>query len=169
MYRQSSLGAGPAGAPALGAPPLGAPPRPRPPPAPLAQVGLNSVAIFTPSHLAGGCATFHRKSPTGGAAKGMPLNIRTLASVLDVPATDPESVLTGSGIAARETAAIRVPRARRVRLRFIEMLLGNLINITSLAARTPARGSEYRSSSRTRAPSLPRAPRNSGALRSPSG
>jgi hypothetical protein len=50
----------------------------------------------------------------------------TLASVLDVPVTDPESVLTGSGIAARETIAIRVPRAARVRLRFIEMLLGNL-------------------------------------------
>src|SRR6185503_8725327 len=145
MYRQSSLGAGPAGAPPLGATPLAAPPRPpRPPPAPLAHVGLNSVAIFTPAHLAGGCATFHRSSPTGGAAKGMPLNMRTLASVLDVPATDPESVLTGSGIAARETAAIRVPRARRVRLRFIEMLLGNLINITSLAGRTPYRRSEYR-------------------------
>src|SRR5690242_12633318 len=149
MYRQSSLGAGPAGAPPwrappLGAPPFGAPPRPRPPAAPLAHVGLNSVAIFTPSHLAGGCAAFHRKSPTGGAAKGMPLNIRTLASWLDVPATDPELVLTGSGIAAKETAAIRVPRARRMRLRFIEMLLGNLINITSLAARTPYTRSEYR-------------------------
>src|SRR6202167_4624231 len=155
MYSHSSLGAGPAGAPplaapplgapSLGAPPLGAPPRPpRPPPAPLAHVGLNSVAIFTPSHLAGGCATFHRKSPPGGAAKGIPLNMRTLASVLDVPATDPESVLTGSGIAARETAAIRVPRARGMRLLFIEMLLGNLINITSLAARTPYRRSEYR-------------------------
>jgi hypothetical protein len=61
--------------------------------------------------------------------------------VLDVPATDPESVLTGSGIAARETAAIKLPRARRMRSlftamfaeMFIEMLLGNLINITSLA------------------------------------
>src|ERR1700733_7722668 len=130
MYRQSSLGAGPAGAPplgapSLGAPPLGAPPRPRPPPAPLTHVGLNSVAIFTPSHLTGGRATFQRKSPTGGAAKGMPLNMRTLASLLDVPATDPESVLTGSGIAARQTAAIRVPRARKARLRFMEMLLGN--------------------------------------------
>src|ERR1700733_13060712 len=129
MYRQSSLGAGPAGAPplgapSLGAPPLGAPPRPRPPAAPLAHVGLNSVAVFTPSHLTGGCASFHRKSPTGGAAKGMPLNMRTLASWLGVPATDPESVLTGSKIAARETAPIRVPRARRMRLRFIEMLLG---------------------------------------------
>jgi hypothetical protein len=41
---------------------------------------------------------------------------------LDVPATDPESVLTGSGIAARETAAIRVAGARRMRLRFIEIL-----------------------------------------------
>jgi hypothetical protein len=92
----------------------------------LAHVGLNSVAIFTPSHLTGGCAVFHRKSPTGGAAKGMPLNMYTLASVLDVPATDPESVLTESGIAARETTASRVSRARRVRLRFIEMLLGNL-------------------------------------------
>jgi hypothetical protein len=51
--------------------------------------------------------------------------MRTLASVVDVPATGPESVLTGSGIAARETIAIRVPRAARVRLRFIEMLLGN--------------------------------------------
>jgi hypothetical protein len=47
--------------------------------------------------------------------------------------TDPESVLTGSGIAARETTAIRVPRARRVRVRVIEMLLGNLITYTSLA------------------------------------
>src|ERR1700683_5209932 len=99
MYRQSSLGARPAGAPPLGAArPWGAPPRPRPPAAPLAHVGLNSVAIFTPSHLAGGCATFHRKSPTGGAAKGMPLNMRTLPSLSDVPANCTESVLTGSGI-----------------------------------------------------------------------
>jgi hypothetical protein len=106
----------------------------------LAHVGLNSVAIFTPSHVAGGCAAFHRKSPTGGAAKGMPLNIRTLASLLDAPATDPEPVLTGSGIEARETAAIRVPRAGRMRLRFIEMLLGKLIHLTSLAAGTRYRG-----------------------------
>jgi hypothetical protein len=71
--------------------------------------------------------------------------MRTLASLLDVPATDPESVLTGSGIAARETAAIRVPRERWKRVRFIEMLLGKLINLTLLAARTPERRLKDRS------------------------
>jgi hypothetical protein len=57
--------------------------------------------------------------------------MRTLASLFDVPTTDPESVLTESGIAERETDTIRVPRAKRMRLRFIEMLLNNLINVTS--------------------------------------
>src|SRR5579872_2105980 len=104
MYRQSSLGAGPAGAPPFGAPPPGAPPlaappppRPRPPAAPLAHVGLNSVAVFTPSHLAGGCASFQRKSPIGGAAKGMPLYMCTLASLLSAPPPAPDSALTGPG------------------------------------------------------------------------
>jgi hypothetical protein len=50
----------------------------------------------------------------------MPLKMCTLASSLDVPETAPESVLTGSGIAASETAAVRVPRVKRMRLRFID-------------------------------------------------
>src|SRR4029453_6375998 len=63
------------------------------------QTSLNCSAFFTPSHFAGGCGSFQRNSPTGGAAKGMPLNARTPdASV--TPESRPVAIVTGSLMAA---------------------------------------------------------------------
>ena len=45
--------------------------------------GLNSSALRTPSQCAAGCGGRQRKSPTGGAANGIPLNIRTFESLID--------------------------------------------------------------------------------------
>src|SRR4051794_39595451 len=38
-------------------------------------LGLKASHFFTPVHGVGGCGTFHLNSPTGGAAKGIPLKI----------------------------------------------------------------------------------------------
>ncbi len=45
----------------------------------------NSVAFLTPFQRATGCGSFHRNSPTGGAANGMPLKITTFPSALCSP------------------------------------------------------------------------------------
>ena len=68
------------------------------------QRAPNSVAFRTPSHDVGGCGGFHRRSPTGGAANGMPLKTRTLDEATVVPSTAPAFVFTGSAVA---TAAVR--------------------------------------------------------------
>src|SRR5580700_4324143 len=59
----------------------------------------NASAFRTPFHRSGGCGSFHRKLPTGGAANGMPLKARTPDSSL-TPDTSPSLVLTGSLIVA---------------------------------------------------------------------
>src|SRR6185295_15476536 len=105
MYRQSSLAVGPAGplawAFACGAfaspplpPPFAPPPLPPRPPAPAVHVDPNVSAALTPSHFATGCGAFQRFCPVGGAAYGMPLKTRTLASLPEVPVTWPASILT---------------------------------------------------------------------------
>src|SRR5262245_6418987 len=38
------------------------------------QLKANDDACFTPVHALTGCGAFQRSAPTGGAAKGMPLN-----------------------------------------------------------------------------------------------
>ena len=45
--------------------------------APAAHGAPKASALRTPSHLAAGWGAFHRLSPSGGAANGMPLNTRT--------------------------------------------------------------------------------------------
>src|SRR5690606_36011975 len=57
------------------------------------------LASRTPSHPAGDCGGFHRRSPTGGAAKGIPLNTVTPSTLLDTPCTRPCCVRTGWVIA----------------------------------------------------------------------
>ena len=52
--------------------------------------GANFAACFVPSHLAAGCGARHRRSPTGGAAKGMPRY--TVKPSSDVPWTRPPSL-----------------------------------------------------------------------------
>src|SRR5262245_20018323 len=133
-YRQSSARAGSRGGsttagatcPGGGAP--AGPPGPRPPRpaggAPAAHGAPNASALRTPSHFAAGCGAFHRFSPSGGAANGMPLNARTLGWPLAVPATMPESIFTCSGIialtwvVATTTAAATATKTSR----FIESL-----------------------------------------------
>jgi hypothetical protein len=55
-------------------------------------IGLaeNSWHFRTPVQFFTGCGAFQRKSPTGGAAKGIPLNM--LISPLLYPETSPFSV-----------------------------------------------------------------------------
>src|SRR5687767_8188554 len=67
------------------------------------QADANAVACFTPDQDLTGCGAFHRRSPTGGAAKGMPLNVET--SFATVPATRPP-VTFASAICAVAGAAI---------------------------------------------------------------
>src|SRR5579862_2570153 len=56
------------------------------------QCGPKSVALRTPLHFAAGTGGFQRKSPIGGAAYGIPRNVRTAPSSL--PSTMPEAVFT---------------------------------------------------------------------------
>ena len=80
--RQSSEGAGGAGAPAGG----GGPNRP------CMQLAPYSAAWRTPVHRAAGWGGRHRRSPTGGAAKGMPLKETTPSST--TPCNSPPSTRT---------------------------------------------------------------------------
>ena len=56
------------------------------------QCEPNSVALRTSVHFAAGAGGFQRKSPTGGAAYGMPRNTLTGPSLF--PSTTPDAVLT---------------------------------------------------------------------------
>src|SRR5262249_27793009 len=93
-YRQSSLLGGGA-----------APPRPPPP---CVHLGPNSSAFRTPVQLVTGCGGRQRSGPTGGAAKGIPLNTRISEPAFDVPSIKPVSILTGSLIAADTTAVTTI-------------------------------------------------------------
>src|SRR3989441_6140735 len=112
-YRQSSLRAGSRGGAAAGVCP-GAAPRP-PTGAPAAHGAPKASALRTPSHFAAGCGARHRFSPRGGAAYGMPLNIRTAGCVAPTtPASTPVSMRTWSGIMADGRATTnRTPLSRR--------------------------------------------------------
>ena len=56
------------------------------------QCAPNSVALRTPSHFAAATGGFQRRSPTGGAAYGIPRNACTAPS--SFPSTTPEAVFT---------------------------------------------------------------------------
>ena len=57
--------------------------------------GANCFAAFTPCHGSTGCGAFHLRSPTGGAANGMPLN-DIMPEVSFIPSTIPALVCTYS-------------------------------------------------------------------------
>src|SRR5438093_3007284 len=97
-YRQSSLAAGESG--------RSTDTFRRPMPFGCTQTSPNVSALRTPLHFAIGCGARHRCAPTGGAAKGTPLNTRTPGADADVPESRPASVLTGSGTLARKPPAI---------------------------------------------------------------
>ena len=52
----------------------------------------NAVQIFKSFHAVTGCGAFHLKAPTGGSAKGIPLNTSIVFSIY--PATFPDLVCT---------------------------------------------------------------------------
>src|SRR6185295_484057 len=52
--------------------------------------------LRTPSQGFTGCGSFHLRSPTGGAAKGIPLNAYTSPEALITPDTRPASVFITS-------------------------------------------------------------------------
>lgn len=54
--------------------------------------GPYSTAFLTPDHGVTGCGAFHRSAPTGGAANGIPLNVRTLPSALTTPSRTPSPI-----------------------------------------------------------------------------
>src|SRR5437773_8300941 len=56
-----------------------------------------------PLHAATGCGGFHRRVPTGGAAYGMPLKLRTPSAA--APETRPLSIRTSSLAAASDRQA----------------------------------------------------------------
>src|SRR5690606_20370978 len=59
------------------------------------QTSPNLVASRTPCHDLGSCGCFQRRSPTGAAANGMPLNTVTPGSLPGSPWTRPCCVRTG--------------------------------------------------------------------------
>src|SRR4051794_14864132 len=68
--------------------------------------GANSVAGRMPDQRATGCGSRHRRSPIGGAAKGMPLKIRRDdGPASDIPWSLPLSTATIGPPAANEGAA----------------------------------------------------------------
>src|SRR5277367_1626680 len=70
------------------------------------QRAPNSVALRAPCHFAGRAGGFHRRSPTGGAAYGIPRNALIVPS--DLPSSLPVSTLACD----LELAACRVVAAR---------------------------------------------------------
>src|SRR5437867_2811032 len=80
------------------------------------QRGPVAVALLTPVHAATGCGGFHRRSPTGGAANGMPLKLRTPFDI--APETSPPSIFTVSSAANSHSVQLAAsPADRRIRVR----------------------------------------------------
>src|SRR5580704_9318461 len=64
------------------------------------QLLPNSPALRTPCHGTTGLGARQRRSPTGGAANGMPLKAVMEASLPGTPCTCPPETFTGPSIAA---------------------------------------------------------------------
>ena len=69
----------------------------------------------TGAHDSAGCGGFQRRSPTGGAANGMPRNTRTPSSIS--PRTFPEAVSTTVSCARSDPGAAAPNGIRRRRVR----------------------------------------------------
>src|SRR5512142_2544346 len=80
------------------------------------QMGPNLLASRTPLHLAAGCGARQRRSPTGGAAKGMFLKTEMPPSI--VPANMPcGRAICGSARAAPETRTENAAASAKLRIR----------------------------------------------------
>src|SRR5579859_716289 len=79
--------------------------------------GPSLVASREPDHFAGACGGRQRRSPTGGAAKGMSLKLVTAPAV--APCSSPWATLTVSAAwaAVALRASVAAAAARRVRMR----------------------------------------------------
>jgi hypothetical protein len=62
---------------------------------------LKAMQDFIPDQGITGCGSFHRRLPTGGAAKGIPLKMCTSPELLVVPEMMPPSTFTLSNISWR--------------------------------------------------------------------
>src|SRR5262245_14614804 len=69
------------------------------------QAGPNRLASFTPAQASTGWGTRQRRSPTGGAAYGMPFQLITPPAA--TPPTDPPSTITMSGSTVGWANAVR--------------------------------------------------------------
>src|SRR3954467_10374515 len=92
---------------------------------------------FMPVHGLTACGAFQRSSPTGGAAKGMPLKICTDPSPLTVPEICPASVLTTSNVDCARVQQAHKRVKDRLRMRFIIKVLQINERIYGFAAGLP--------------------------------
>src|SRR5579883_3123382 len=86
------------------------------------QLAPNRSARRTPDQRAAGFGARQRKSPTGGAAKGIPLNATTAGSLPVIPRRGPVSVRTGSCKEAKNGKVERTPAKQRDRHRMEAIL-----------------------------------------------
>src|SRR5579859_7133099 len=86
------------------------------------HAGANWSALRTPFHDIGACGGRQRKSPTGGAAKGMPLYVVIPSAI--VPWSNPDCTCTGFDVCASnpDTEASAVQTNARV----LKVLIFNL-------------------------------------------
>src|SRR5262245_22050715 len=90
----------------------------------------NSVASRTPSHEAAGCGSFQRRSPTGGAAYGIPLKLRIRPSALAMPRTVPVAVLTCAFETLAVTTMIAVTRIERDEIDMVSDHINHLLDLS---------------------------------------
>src|ERR1700722_3387536 len=85
------------------------------------QLAENRSALRTPVQTGAGRGARQRRSPTGGAAKGIPLKTVMEGSPAATPATSPLLILTGCGSAANDAwvaiaSTRKIPDGRRFTL-----------------------------------------------------
>ena len=135
--RGTGHGTGAGAVPGAGGPPTRAPaPGGGPKPRPCMQLAPNSVAWRTSVHFAAGCGGRHRSSPTGGAAKGIPLKERTPSAA--TPCSSPVSTrrVAGAGDCAAgvtPTAATNPASEYNRTLVTLEAVLSLLLPSTRIA------------------------------------
>src|SRR5262249_26433633 len=90
-------------------------------------LGPNSSACRTPVQAGTGCGGLQRSGPTGGTAKGIPLNTRISEPVFDAAAINPVSILMGSLTAADAAVAMNSmkPTTMNRRIPFIGIILSH--------------------------------------------
>src|SRR3954466_3219988 len=88
------------------------------------QRGPNSSALRAPAHFFTGRGSRHRRLPTGGWAKGMPLKLRTPSLGAALASRAPLAVLTRSAADAVKARIAEKSNDREVFMRFIVFEIG---------------------------------------------